>query len=167
MVETCSKTAADCPCLGFSVHGANGAGLSARCALSFSSVNMTPERGFAARWLRLFPFPLKIHFKGRQLPAERRFLKIFFASVMRESEFWQPAGQKFFSFHSLQHRVLKFAKRGGQLFSGFTYLLRVICDFAKWTTKKSSKSFSDLLLSLAAPVGGWYSVFQLIGQSEI
>ena len=32
--------------------------------------------------------------------------------------------------------------------------------------KKSSKSFSDLLLSLAAPVGGWYSVFQLTGQSE-
>ncbi|OUP04940.1 hypothetical protein B5F35_17300 [Anaeromassilibacillus sp. An200] len=35
VVETCSKTAADCPCLGFSVHRANGAGLSARCARPF------------------------------------------------------------------------------------------------------------------------------------
>ena len=83
---------------GSSVHRANRAGLPARYVLSFSSVNMTPERGFAARWLRLFPFPLKIHFKGRQLPAERGLFKIFFASVMRESEFWQPAGQRNFPF---------------------------------------------------------------------
>ena len=98
VVETCSVTAADCPCPGFSVYRANRAGLPARCVLSFSSVNMTPERGFAARWLRLFPFPLKIHFKGRQLPAGRGFFKISFASVMRESEFWQPAGQRIFPF---------------------------------------------------------------------
>ena len=32
--------------------------------------------------------------------------------------------------------------------------------------QKSSKSFSDLLLSLAAPMGGWYSVLGIIGQSE-
>ena len=37
---------------------------------------------------------------------------------------------------------------------------------AKWPgtepgNKKSSKSFSDLLLSLAAPVGGWYSVLKV------
>ena len=43
---------------------------------------------------------------------------------------------------------------------------------AKWPetelgNKKSSKSFSDLLLSLAAPVGGGYSVVKFIGQNEI
>ena len=104
---------------------------------------MTLERGFAARWLRLFPFPLKIHFKGRQLPAERRFLKIFFASVMRESEFWQPAGQKFFSFHSLQHRVLKFTKRGGQF--SLCFLLRTKIKNAKRWGKKISLSLTTTI----------------------
>ena len=39
-----------------------------RSAAFFPFANMTPERGFAARWLRLFPFPLKIHFKGATVP---------------------------------------------------------------------------------------------------
>ena len=59
-------------------------------------------------------------------------------------------GVENFSFHSLHHRVLKFAKRGRQLFSGFTYLLRVSLQFCQMDNKKSSKSFSDLLLSLTA-----------------
>jgi hypothetical protein len=59
---------------------------------------MTPERGFAARWLRLFPFPLKIHFKDRQLPAGRGFFKISFALVIRATGFWQPARQRIFPF---------------------------------------------------------------------
>ena len=59
VVETCSKTAADFPCPGFSVHRANGAGLSARCARPF------------------FLSP-KIHLKGRQLPAVRGFFQISF-----------------------------------------------------------------------------------------
>ena len=79
VVETCSKTAADCPCPGFSVHRANGAGLSARCARSF------------------FLSP-KIHLKGRQLPAVRGFFKFSFALVIRETGFWQPAGQRIFPF---------------------------------------------------------------------
>ena len=67
-------------------------------AAFFPFANMTPERGFAARWLRLFPFPLKIHFKGRQLPAGRGFFKISFALVIRATGFWQPAGQRIFPF---------------------------------------------------------------------
>ena len=78
-VESCSKTAADCPCPGFSVHRANRAGLSARCARPF------------------FLSP-KIHLKGRQLPAGRRFFKFSFALVIRETGFWQPAGQRIFPF---------------------------------------------------------------------
>ena len=52
----------------------------------------------------------------------------------------------------------------------FTYYYNL--NRAKWPetepgNKKSSKSFSDLLLSLAAPVGGGYSVVKFIGQNEI
>ena len=111
---------------------------------------MTPERGFAARWLRLFPFPLKIHFKGRQLPAGQEFSQIFFRFCNAGNEILATGGAENFSFHSLQHRILKFAKRGRQPFSGFTYLLRVSLRFCQMDNKKSSKSFSDLLLSLAA-----------------
>ena len=119
---------------------------------------MTPERGFAARWLRLFPFPLKIHFKGRQLPAGQEFSQIFFRFCNAGNEILATGGAENFSFHSLHHRALKFAKRGRQLFSGFIYLLRVTLRFCQMDNKKSSKSFSDLLLLLAAG-GGWYLVF--------
>ena len=86
------------PPSGSFAHRTDRAGLPTRCGLSFSFVNMTPERGFAARWLRLFPFPLKIHFKGRQLPAGQGFFKISFALVIRATGFWQPAGQRIFPF---------------------------------------------------------------------
>ena len=82
-------------------------------------------------------------------------------------------GAENFSFHSLHHRVLKFAKQNG-LFS-LCFLLRTKIKNAKRRGRKisphlllqseqgkmagngagqqkSSKSFSDLLLSLAAPV---------------
>ena len=39
---------------------------------------------------------------------------------------------------------------GQAAFSGFTYLLRVTLRFCQMDNKKSSKSFSDLLLSLTA-----------------
>jgi hypothetical protein len=78
-VESCSKTAADCPCLVFAYIERTG-------------------RGFRPAVDGLFPFSLKIHFKGRQLPAERRFFKISFALVIRERRFWQPAGQRIFPF---------------------------------------------------------------------
>ena len=55
-------------------------------------------RGFRLAVYGLFSFSLKIHFKGRQLPAERRFFKISFALVIRATGFWQPAGQKIFPF---------------------------------------------------------------------
>ena len=76
-------------------------------------------------------------------------------------------GAEKFSFHSPHHRVLKFAKQGGQF--SLCFLLRTKIktakrrgrnyyynpNRAKWPgtepgNKKSSKSFSDLLLSLAA-----------------
>ena len=134
---------------------------------------MTPERGFAARWLRLFPFPLKIHFKGRQLPAGKRFFKISFALVIRVTGFWQSAGERIFSFTPYNTGISqldgktgifrfvlyygqksKMPSTGAKNFS-LTYYYNP--NRAKWPgtepdNKKSSKSFSDLLLSLAAPV---------------
>ena len=122
MVETCSKTAADCPCPGFSVHRANRAGLSARCARPF------------------FLSP-KIHLKGRQLPAVRGFFQIFFCLSNSGHRILATGGAENFSFHSLQHRVLKFAKWGRQLFSGFTYLLRVTLRFCQMDNKKAANLF--------------------------
>ena len=60
-------------------------------------------RGFQPAVRGPFFFPLKIHFKGRQLPAGRGFFKISFALVSRETGFWQPAGQENFLPHSLLH----------------------------------------------------------------
>lgn len=132
---------------------------------------MTPERGFAARWLRLFPFPLKIHFKGRQLPAGRGFFKISFASVMWKTGFWQPAGREFFlslpttpRFEICQTKRLIFSlllttdknrkcQTLGQKNSPFTYYYNL--NRAKWPgtepgNKKSRKPFNDFLLGCAA-----------------
>ena len=141
---------------------------------------MTPERGFAARWLRLFPFPLKIHFKGRQLPAGQEFSQIFFRFCNAGNEILATGGAENFSFHSLHHRVLKFAKQNGKFFptpyygqkskmpnagaEKFLPHLLLQSEQGKMAgngagQKKSSKSFSDLLLSLAAG-DGWYSVLK-------
>ena len=59
VVETCSKAAADCPCLVFPY-------------IERTEQDLRPAVG------GLFSFPLKIHFKGRQLPAGRRFFQISF-----------------------------------------------------------------------------------------
>ena len=181
VVETCSVTAADCPCPGFSVYRANRAGLPARCVLSFSSVNMTPERGFAARWLRLFPFPLKIHFKGRQLPAGQEFSQIFFRFCNAGNEILATGGAENFSFHSPHHRVLKFAKRNGQF--SLCFLLRTKIRNAKRRGKKiflsltttirtgqngrersratkKQQIFFRLTAFTGRAGGGWYSVLK-------
>ncbi len=47
--------------------------------------------------------------------------------------------------------------------SGFTYLLRMTLRFCQTDKEKSSKSFSDLLLSLAAD-GRWIFSFESSGQ---
>ena len=107
-------------------------------------------------------FPLKIHFKGRQLPAVRGFFQISFCFCNAEKRNLATGGAENFSFHSLQHRILKFAKRGRQPFSGFTYLLRVSLRFCQMDNKKSSKSFSDLLLHVPLR-GGWIFSFYAIG----
>ena len=154
MVETCSVTAADCPCLVFPYIERTG-------------------QGFRPAVDGLFSFPLKIHFKGRQLPAGRGFFKISFALVIRATGFWQPVGREFFlslpttpvypswtgklEFFALFSTTDKNQKcqTPGQKNFPFTYYYNP--NRAKWPgtepgNKKSSKSFSDLLLLLAASV---------------
>ena len=143
---------------------------------------MTPERGFAARWLRLFPFPLKIHFKGRQLPAGRGFSQNFFRFCNTGKGILATGGAEIFFLSLPTTPRFEICQTGRAIFSllpttdknpkcqtpgqkncPFTYYYNL--NRAKWPgtepgNKKSSKSFSDLLLSLAAG-DGWYSVLKV------
>lgn len=104
---------------------------------------MTPERGFTARWLRLFPFPLKIHFKGRQLPAGRGFFKISFALVIRATGFWQPAEQVIFSLLPTTDKNQKCQPVGQKNFLSFTTTIRTEQNDRKRSraTKKAANLF--------------------------
>ena len=157
MVETCSATAADCPRLVFAYIERIGQ-------------DFRPAVGC------LFSFPPILLRKGALLPAGREFSQNFFCFCNAGKGILATGGAENFPFHSLHHRVLKFAKRNGQFslcfllqtkiknakrqsrkVSPLTYYYNL--NRAKWPgmepgNKKSSKSFSDLLLSLAAPVGG-------------
>ncbi|MFR2195947.1 MAG: hypothetical protein ACLS5M_15840, partial [Ruminococcus sp.] len=133
------------PLSGFSVHRANRAGLSARCARPF------------------FLSP-KIHLKGRQLPAVRGFFQISFCFCNAEKRNLATGGAENFSFHSLQHRILKFAKRGRQPFSGFTYLLRVSLRFCQMDNKKAANLFQTYCFRW--PLVAADIQFFLIGQIE-
>ena len=135
MVETCSVTAADCPCLVFPYIERTGRGLRPAVDGLFPFRQYDAGTGLCCPLAAAFPFPLKIHFKGRQLPAGRGFFKISFASVMRERGFWQPAGREFFlslpttphfeicqtereiSSYSLLRTKIKNAKRRGRKIS--------------------------------------------------
>src|SRR5699024_8421508 len=131
-----------------------------RLPLSGSSVHRTDRTGLAARCGRPFFLSAKDTF---QRPPATRWTGIFqnfFCLSNPGTVVLATGGAENFSFHSPHHRVLKFAKRGRQLFSGFIYLLRVTLRFCQMDNKKSSKSFSDLLLSLAAG-SGWYSVLKV------
>ena len=120
---------------------------------------MTPERGFAARWLRLFPFPLKIHFKGRQLPAGRGFFKISFALVIRATGFWQPAGQRIFPFTPHTTALRNLPNGAG---SFFWLHLPTTGDFrfCQMDTKKQ-QIFFRLTAFTGRAGGGWYSVLKV------
>ena len=100
--------------------------------------------------------------RSRQLPAERGLLQTFFCFCNAEKGNLATGGAENFSFHSLHHCVLKSAKHQGKNFSLTHYYNR---QGAKWPgsqtgNKKSSKSFSDLLLLLVAG-GGWYLVLKV------
>ena len=142
--------------------------------------NITLKKGFPARCGWSFSLSAKDIFQ--RPPATRwtgDFLKFPFASVIRATEFWQPAGQRIFSLPTpprfeigqtkrlfslcflLRTKIQNAKRRGRKISLSLTTTIRTGQNGRKWSrsNKKSSKSFSDLLLSLAATVGGWYSVF--------
>ena len=123
-VESCSVTAADCPCRFFPYIERTG-------------------QGFRLAMGGLFSFPLKIHFKGRQLPAGRGFSQIFFCLSNPGNRILATGGAENFSFHSLHHRALKFAKRNG-LFS-LCFLLRTKIKNAKRRGRKVSPSLTTTI----------------------
>ena len=162
MVETCSVTAADCPCPGFSVHRTDRTGLAARCGRPFFlSAKDTFQRPPATRWTGIFQNFFCLSNPGTGI----------LATGVAEN----------FSFHSPHHRVLKFAKRNG-LFS-LCFLLRTKIGNAKrrgkkfpfhlllqseqgkmagngaGTTKKAANLFQTYCFHWP-PVGGWYSVLK-------
>ena len=132
-----------------------GTGLCCPLAAAFSlSAKDTFQRPPATRWTGIFQNFFCLSNPGNRILA--------------------TGGAENFSFHSPHHRALKFAKRNGKF--SLCFLLRTKIknakrrsrknfpltyyynlNRAKWPemepdNKKSSKSFSDLLLSLAAPV---------------
>ena len=125
MVETCSVTAADCSCLVLPYIERTGQ-------------DLRPAVG------GLFSFPLKIHFKSRQLPAGWKFSQNFFCFCNAGNRILATGGAENFSFHSPHHRVLKFAKRNGKF--SLCFLLRAKIKNAKRRGRK-------IFLSLTTTTG--------------
>ena len=89
------------------------------CAAYFLSAKDTFQRPPATRWTGIF--------------------QNFFCFSNPGTWVLATGGAEKFSFHSLQHRVLKFAKRNGKFSS--CYLLRTKIKNAKRTTKKAANLF--------------------------
>ena len=163
MVETCSVTAADYPCPGFSVHRANRAGLSARCSLPFFFRQYYSAEGLCYPLAALFFFSAKDTFEKPSATRWTEIFQNFFCLSNPGTGILATGGTEKFCFHFLQRRDFENAKYPGGKISPLIYYYNR--QGAKWPgartgNKKSSKSFSDLLLSLVAG-GGWYSVLKV------
>ena len=112
------------PLSGSFAHRANGTGLPARCGRSFFlSAKDTFQRPPATRWTGIF--------------------QNFFRFCNPGSRILATGGAENFSFHSLHHRALKFAKRNG-LFS-LCFLLRTKIKNAKRRGRKVSPSLTTTI----------------------
>ena len=145
---------------GFWHRGRNLLLVSRRLPLSGFSVHRTDRTGLPARCGRPFFFPLKIHLQ-RPLcyPLDGDFSKFLLPLVIRATGFWQPAGQRIFPFTPYNTSNVENCRTNTGQFS-LCFLIRTKFQKCQIDNKKSSKSFSDLLLSLAAG-GGWYSVLKV------
>ena len=112
------------------------------CAAFFLSAKDTFQRPPATRWTGIF--------------------QNFFCFSNPGTWALATGGAEKFSFHSLQHRVLKFAKRNGKFSS--CYLLRTKIKNAKRTTKKAANLFQTYCFHwprrLAAGIQ-FYMAFQM------
>ena len=139
MVETCSKTAADCPCLVFPYIERTGQGLRPAVGGLFSFRQYDAGTGLCCPLAAAFSLSAKDTF---QRPPATRWTGIFqnsFALVIRATGFWQPAGQNF-SFHS-PHTALRNLPNGAGSF--FWLHLPTTGDFrfCQMDTKKAANLF--------------------------
>ena len=130
------------------------------------------------------PFPLKIHFKGRQLPAGRRFFKNFFcfcnagkgilATGRTENfSFHSPTPPRFeifqtktayFLFASYYGQKSKMPNAGAEKFPPHLLLQSEQGKMAgngSRATKKAANLFQTYCSSLRRAGGGWYSVLKV------
>ena len=124
VVETCSVTAADCPCLVFPYIERTG-------------------QGFWPAVGGLFSFPPILLHRGALLPAERGFSQNFFCFCNAGNRILATGGAENFSFHSPHHRVLKFAKQNSLFF--LCFLLRTKIKNAKCRSRKIFPSLTTTI----------------------
>lgn len=142
VVESCSVTAADCPCLVFPYIERTGQGFRpAVCYLFFRQYDA--GTGLCCPLAMAFSLSAKDTF---QRPPATRWTGIFqkfFRFCNSGNRILATGGAENFSFHSLHHRVLKFAKQNG-LFS-LCFLLRTKIRNAKRRGKKISLSLTTTI----------------------
>ena len=147
VVETCSKTATDCPCPGFSVHRTDKAGLAARCGRSF------------------FLSPILLR-KGALLPAGRGFSQNFFCFCNAEKRILATGGAGNFLLALYYGQKSKMPNARAENFP-LTYYYNL--KGSKWPKtepgkQKAANLFQDLLLSLAA---GGRQVFSFESSGQV
>ena len=114
MVETCSVTSADCPCLVFSYIERTGQGLRPAVDGLFPFRQYDAGTGLCCPLTAAFSLSAKDTF---QRPPATRWTGIFqnfFRFCNPGSRILATGGAENFSFHSPHHRILKFAKQNGK-----------------------------------------------------
>ena len=127
----------------FSVHRTDRTGLAARCGRPFSFRQYDAGTGLCCPLAAAFSLSAKDTF---QRPPATRWTGIFqnfFRFCNPGSRILATGGAENFSFHSLHHRALKFAKRNG-LFS-LCFLLRTKIKNAKRRSRKISLSLTTTI----------------------
>ena len=142
-VESCSVTAADCPCRVFSYIERTRRGLRPAVGGLFSFRQYDAGTGLCCPLAAAFSLSAKDTF---QRPPATRWTGIFqnfFRFCNPGSRILATGGAENFSFHSPHHRVLKFAKRNGKF--SLCFLLRTKIKNAKRRGRKVSPSLTTTI----------------------
>ena len=143
MVETCSKTAADCPCRVFPYIERTEQGLRPAVGGLFSFRQYDAGTGLCCPLAAAFSLSAKDTF---QRPPATRWTGIFqnFFCLSNPGNRILATGEaENFSFHPPHHRALKFAKRNGKF--SLCFLLRTKIRNAKRRGKKISLSLTTTI----------------------
>lgn len=181
LVDTCSKTAADCPCRVFPYIERTEQGLRPAVGGLFSFRQYDAGTGLCCPLAAAFSLSAKDTFQRPPATRWQEIFQNFFCLSNPGNRILAIGGVENFFFHSLQHRVLKFAKQNG-LFS-LCFLLRTKIKNAKHRGKKflphlllqseqgkmagngagqqkKQQIFFRLTAFTGRTGGGWYSVLK-------